>query len=271
MSKEPRADEAIRDAAEEVRRETRAAAAEVRFELGAAKRETRDAMREAMREVRAALAEVWGPPEGGASTGTGGRMSRAQRKEMTRELLLDAAIEVFAEKGYHGASLDDVAEAAGFTKGAVYSNFTRKSDLFRALLERESRRMAEALRQAVETAPLELLPDVAGELLKDPENDQQMETLRVEFWLAAARDPSLRGPLLAGRDQIGDAFEAKLATSGSDPGLDGDELAVLFDALVTGLMMDKALDPEGDQPVLLAKALHKLLAGEPARPSDREA
>ena len=72
-------------------------------------------------------------------------MSRTQRKEMTRELLLDAAIDVFAEKGYDGASLDDVADAAGFTKGAVYSNFTRKSDLFRALLEREASRYDQAI------------------------------------------------------------------------------------------------------------------------------
>ena len=127
-----------------IRRETRAAAAEVRIELGAAGRETREALREAMAEVRAAFARGLGTTasRGSRHASRRARMSRAERKEMTRELLLDAAIEVFAEKGYHGASLDDVAEAAGFTKGAVYSNFTRKSDLFRALCERETQRAA---------------------------------------------------------------------------------------------------------------------------------
>ena len=171
MPKQTKADQAIHDAADEIRRETRAAAAEVRIELGAARRETAAVLREAMTELRLTLSEIW-EPEGSAkrspSSPSGGRMSRAQRKELTRELLLDAAIGVFAEKGYHGASLDDVADAAGFTKGAVYSNFTRKSDLFRALLERETERYDQALTRTVEAVPPELLPDVAAELLADP-------------------------------------------------------------------------------------------------------
>jgi AcrR family transcriptional regulator len=261
MPKETAADKAIRDAADEIRRETRAAAAEVRLELGAAKRETSEVLREVMTEVRAALNTIWEPEEAPSSTsGAGGRMSRAQRKELTRELLLDAAIEVFAEKGYHGASLDDVAEAAGFTKGAVYSNFTRKSDLFRALLEREAGRYDQALSQTVSRVPLELLPDVAAELLAAPEADQETQTLLVEFWLAAVRDPSLVDPLSHTAELVGTAFEDKLAGSSAKPGFEGRELAILFDALVTGLLMDRALDPGGRQPELLARAMRKLLA-----------
>jgi len=267
MPKETKADKAIRDAAEEIRRETRSAAAEVRIELGAAKRETGAALREAMGELRAALNEIWEPEESAASasgTSPGGRMSRAQRKEMTRELLLDAAIGVFAEKGYHGASLDDVADAAGFTKGAVYSNFTRKADLFRALLERESGRYDQALTQTVEAVPLELLPDVAAELLETPESDQETRTLLVEFWMAAVRDPGLRAALLNTTDLVGEAFDVKLDEAGTEPGFDGRELAVIFDALVAGLLMNRALDPDGDQPALLARALRKILASEPS-------
>ena len=266
MPKQTKADQAIHDAADEIRRETRAAAAEVRIELGAARRETAAVLREAMTELRLTLSEIW-EPEGSAkrspSSPSGGRMSRAQRKELTRELLLDAAIEVFAEKGYHGASLDDVADAAGFTKGAVYSNFTRKSDLFRALLERETERYDQALTRTVEAVPPELLPDVAAELLADPESDQETRTLLVEFWLAAVRDPGLRPSLLHTRDLVGEAFEAKLQDAGAEPGFSGRELAVVFDALVTGLLMNRALDPEGEQPELLARALRKLLATDP--------
>ena len=58
-----------------------------------------------------------------------------RRRQQTRDHLLRAAAQVFAERGYHGASLDEVAAAAGFTKGAVYSNFKNKEDLFLALLE----------------------------------------------------------------------------------------------------------------------------------------
>ena len=267
MSRETKADQAIRDAADQIGRETRAAAAEVRIELNAAKRETKAALREAMTELRLTLSQIWEPDESAkadSSAARGGRLSRAQRKELTRELLLDAAIGVFAEKGYHGASLDDVADAAGFTKGAVYSNFTRKSDLFRALLERETSRYDQALTQTVQAVPLELLPDVAAELLADPESDPEMRTLLVEFWLAAVRDANLRPPLLRTRDRVGAAFATKLTDAGADPGFDSRELALLFKALVTGLLMDRALDPDGEQPELLARALRKLLAADTA-------
>jgi AcrR family transcriptional regulator len=266
MGEETQADKVIRDAADEIRRETRAAAAEVRLELGAARRETNEALREAMSEVRAALSTIW-EPEGSAGSsprsGSGGRMSRAQRKEMTRELLLDAAIEVFAEKGYHGASLDDVADAAGFTKGAVYSNFTRKSDLFRALLEREAGRAAAARRQAIETAPLGLLPEIARELARQPGAYPELEVLLVEFWLAAARDPSLRAPLLSTSEAMGEALTEKLPGPRTESGLDGHEMGIIFDALLNGLTMHRVLDPDGAQPELLGKALRKLLADEP--------
>lgn len=260
----PTASRAIRDAADEVRRETRAAAAEVRIELGSARRETRQALHEAMAEVREALSGIWGPEARAQSGASGGsRPSRAERKEMTRELLLDAAIEVFAEKGYHGASLDDVADVAGFTKGAVYSNFTRKSDLFRALLEREAGRAAAARRQTIETVPLELLPEVARELARQPGSDPELEVLLVEFWLAAARDASLRAPLLGTSEAMGEALTAKLTGTASSTDLDGRELGIIFDALLNGLTMHRVLAPEGDQPLLLAKALRKLLARAP--------
>src|SRR5471032_739723 len=58
-----------------------------------------------------------------------------RRRAMTRQHLLDAAAIVFARDGFHGATLDDVAATAGFTKGAVYSNFKSKDDLFLALLD----------------------------------------------------------------------------------------------------------------------------------------
>ncbi|MGD8485652.1 MAG: TetR family transcriptional regulator [Chloroflexota bacterium] len=262
MPRDTKADQAIRNAAAEIRRETRAAAAEVRLELGAARQETSDALREAMIELRAALSEIWEPETTRAAGAGGARLSRAERKEMTRELLLDAAIEVFAEKGYHGASLDDVADAAGFTKGAVYSNFTRKSDLFRALLDREAGRAAAARRQAIEAAPLELLPEIARELARQPGSDPQLEILLVEFWLAAARDPSLRAPLLSASEAMGEALSEKLAGSQATRDLDGRELGIIFDALANGLTMHRVLDPEGAQPELLAKALRKLLADE---------
>ena len=53
-----------------------------------------------------------------------------RRRELTREALLASAREVFAHRGFHAASLEEIAEAAGFTRGAVYSNFENKEELF---------------------------------------------------------------------------------------------------------------------------------------------
>ena len=58
------------------------------------------------------------------------RLSRNERKAQTRAELIDAAARVFARRGYHGTTVDDVAEEAGFTKGAFYSNFESKEDVF---------------------------------------------------------------------------------------------------------------------------------------------
>ena len=63
------------------------------------------------------------------------RVTRAEAVALTRSQLLDAAAEVFGEKGFAGASLDEIAERAGRTKGAVYSNFASKDDLFIAVLD----------------------------------------------------------------------------------------------------------------------------------------
>ena len=61
----------------------------------------------------------------------------SDRRSATRAKLLDAALDVFAEKGLHGASVDDLAAAAGFTKGALYSNFATKEELFGAVIDEQ--------------------------------------------------------------------------------------------------------------------------------------
>jgi AcrR family transcriptional regulator len=257
---------AAREAADEMRREAHRAGAEIRLELGGADEELRRSVREAMDEVRAALREVFGSStDDDAPAPAATRLSRTERKELTRELLLDAAIEVFARKGYHGASLDDVAEAAGFTKGAVYSNFPRKSDLFRELVERESSRRGAVLRTAVEAVDIALLPELAAEwLARQSGESRDWDVLTVEFWLAAVRDPAIRRALREGREtalaELGEVLDRRISAAGGHPGLSGRELAMILDALGTGLLMAQYLEPESGSPELFARAVRKLLA-----------
>src|SRR3954469_13948468 len=89
------------------------------------------------------------------------RLSRAERRARTRDDLVAAADELFSANGFHATSVDAVADAAGYTKGAVYSNFASKEDLFFAVYERRvdryvehvERRLAEASDAATGPAP----------------------------------------------------------------------------------------------------------------------
>src|ERR1700741_5454426 len=75
-----------------------------------------------------------------------------RRRAMTRSHLLDAAARVFARQGFDGASIDDIAAAAGFTKGAGYSNFKNKEDLFLALIDSRTEQQIAAVQTTLDEA-----------------------------------------------------------------------------------------------------------------------
>ena len=75
------------------------------------------------------------------------RLTQAERREQTREQVLDAAARVFAKRGFHATSLDAIAEEAGFSRGAVYYNFADKEELFLELLDRRCAERAQDLRE----------------------------------------------------------------------------------------------------------------------------
>src|SRR2546421_6505720 len=78
------------------------------------------------------------------------RWTQERRRQHTRDLLLDAAEEVFAERGFEGASLDDIAQRAGYTRGAIYKHFGGKADMFLALSTRFNERFLTVFENAVE-------------------------------------------------------------------------------------------------------------------------
>ena len=80
------------------------------------------------------------------------RLTPEKRRELTRAHLLAAAAEVFAERGFQRATLDQIADAAGFSKGAVYSNFASKDELFLALNQRQGEEMVNAYAEATADA-----------------------------------------------------------------------------------------------------------------------
>ena len=134
--------------------------------------------------------------------------TRERRLERTRSLLLDAAEEVFAEKGFTPASLDDIARAAGYTKGAIYKHFATKEDLFLAVSDRYWRRyfdtFADVLSAATEVGAPEL--DAIAQRWRQLSIDRGAEhaALGHEFTLYLLRNPDARERVAAKRSEVVD-------------------------------------------------------------------
>jgi AcrR family transcriptional regulator len=172
-----------------------------------------------------------------------------RRRAMTRQHLLDAAEVVFTRNGFHGSSLDEVAATAGFTKGAVYSNFKSKDDLFLALLDDREERQAAAFRVELDQGPrtqAEGLPRVRELISKSWSADWSV--LYLEFVLYAARNPEARAKLAAQARRVHETVEHMLereyARVGATPPFPIRELATIALALFNGLGVDHVVDPE---------------------------
>ena len=192
---------------------------------------------------------------------------RRPRRDEVRARVLEAAAEVVAERGLAGASLDQVAAAAGFTKGAVYSNFASKDELFLALLEEHSARRIAAVERALDRARdvPEALAAVAAELGRP---DAGTQLLLVEFWQRAVRDPEVRAPFVGTRRALrARVADAAAAFQAAHPARDGDgrpwdpaELAVVLVALANGLALEALPDPEAVPEGVVDRVLRTLVA-----------
>ncbi|UGT61640.1 TetR/AcrR family transcriptional regulator [Nocardia asteroides] len=144
------------------------------------------------------------------------RWTRERRLEHTRGLLLEAAQEVFAEKGFTAATLDDIAYAAGYTKGAIYKHFSTKEELFLAVNEWYWQRYFDTFTEVVSAAQVgahEL--DRIAELWQRLSDDRGAEhaALGMEFTLYLLRNPEARERVAARREQVVEAL-ARFITEG---------------------------------------------------------
>jgi len=173
-----------------------------------------------------------------------------RRRAMTRRHLLDAAAIVFARNGFHGATLDEVAATAGFTKGAVYSNFKNKEDLFLALLEDRTDRQLAVVSDVLEAGGHEVaeqFPRVSelfrGELFWDDD----FATLYLEFVLYARRHPDAQTKLAENarrtRAMVQSLIEAEHAALGASPKYAPADIAAMSLALFGGFGLDRLVDP----------------------------
>jgi AcrR family transcriptional regulator len=195
------------------------------------------------------------------------RLSRPEAQAQTRERLLDAAEQAFAAEGYGGASLDRIAEAAGFTRGAVYSNFVDKADLFVAVLDRrlERRRHEVAAAMGAAANPSEFLASLrspAWRTSATTEEARQWLLLRDEFRLFALRNPGASAHLAhherKERDYYAQATAHLLGQLGVAPVAEPRLVAAMVMAL-DDLMRQHEIDPEDVPESTFADALELLL------------
>lgn len=140
--------------------------------------------------------------------------TESARRRRTRARLLDAAFEVFAEQGVRAASVETIAEAAGFTRGAFYSNFSSKEELFFALMDREKEMRLEQLATGVSQFLAPLVGDGGAELgdeevvqtvtriLELQSDDRRWWLVQAEFQLMALRDHSIAADYLRYQDEF---------------------------------------------------------------------
>lgn len=178
------------------------------------------------------------------------RPTRAEKQARTRQALIDAGAEVFVERGFQGASIEAIAERAGFTRGAFYSNFGSKEELFAELVQQ---RIYSHYRELVDrgTEPGGLsLREAGAQLAKLQERGRTswLFQLWLEMLAHAARNPATRklaaGSWTANRRLAAAGIDAAHAAAGSTPPISSDHIATAMIALDVGLALQHLVDPD---------------------------
>lgn len=170
------------------------------------------------------------------------RLTRAESRERTRALVIDAATRLFLRDGFAVTSLEAVAEEAGFTRGAVYSNFQSKTAMGIAVIDelyaREERRLEAALRDSAPDAWFDALSSWADETIGDPD----WTRLEIEVAASGVHDDAHRAASAARyarqRARCAEVFEELVGDT-----LPADVLATAIVGLGLGIGLQRAADP----------------------------
>lgn len=191
------------------------------------------------------------------------RLTREETQAQTRERIIAAARAVVARNGFAGASVRDIAEEAGYSQGALYSNFSGKEPIMLELLRQHMREEAEQLRTIVEGSEGETSMERLGTWATTLNADVDWSMLALELQLLAHRSPTFA----ADYDQVHDAHAAELGrivaefyrSAGREPQLDPRELAAGYMALAHGLALQRRKDSEAPAGRLIMTFVEALL------------
>ncbi|GAB2737344.1 hypothetical protein GCM10027174_08020 [Salinifilum aidingensis] len=214
-------------------------------------------------------------PETGTSAA---RTRETARRARTRERLLDAAYRQFCAHGINGTSIEAITDDADFTRGAFYSNFGSKEELFLALVEREHHARLQALREEFHEAiaPLrraegkpepELIEEVIADLLASQPEARQWCLLNTEFRLLAMREPQVAARFLevkhAFQQQLAELIDTAMASIGLRFSVGAEQLTQIlldqFEATMQDAVLSGADDPERTARATIMRTLPQLV------------
>ena len=187
-------------------------------------------------------------------------------RQQTLERLLDGAAEAFAERGFHGATVDDICAKAGLTRGAYYSSFGDKEELFLALSDRVAAALTASLHHALEAvdpgAQTSWEDGVEG-YLRHRKLDRNWHLLDTEVSLHAARNSSFAARLAqhgrAHRELLARVLQAHLKRQNLELRIDLDLLVRALLALGAGGWRQALIEPDALEPGQLLQTFAPLL------------
>jgi AcrR family transcriptional regulator len=175
-----------------------------------------------------------------------------RRRVRTRANLLDAAFAVFAAKGFGRVSIEEVCEAAGYSRGAFYSNFDSLDELFFALYRQRADLIAEQVAQALALDGPDLdVPASVDRVTEVLLLDVDWLLVKTDFLVHAARHPAVAQTLLEHRERLRQAIADRLVRATGPTalpavlgGADGAARAVVaaYDGVTTQLLLDKDVE-----------------------------
>ena len=199
------------------------------------------------------------------------RRTRKEQQAQTRTDLLEAAVRVYGEHGLVGASLEQVATEAGYTKGAVYANFSGRDELLLAVLDKRFAERLAALDDVLaQDLPIEAQARVGGEEFQlHLGGDRRWERLFFEFAAHAARDEGFRIELVARWralvERIAEALQRRAEAEGHALSVPTRTLGLAVFATANGVALQQLLDPDGVPDGFFATVLELLAIGALAR------
>ncbi|MFE7604762.1 TetR/AcrR family transcriptional regulator [Brachybacterium paraconglomeratum] len=182
-----------------------------------------------------------------------------RRKENTRAKLVRASLDVFVEKGIDGATVDDLVKAAGFTRGAFYSSFSSKEEVFIALFDEVTAELMAIANSSVESAVADVEADESCSILEADDAQvmlavfegirpfgRQWYLLYSDAIARSLRDETLRAELAGQRErmrnQIGALLATRLAASAERALLPVEDLAQLLMGIFIDLLVREQLE-----------------------------